>query len=286
MAQDSQTIESIFDFFYLDNPKIKSFYAQLNGVGSLNTLKNTSQIGDVRKIEATVGAPAIAGGKLGNDHSASTTSEHLYDGIPTMPREMINILDDLGFIYRELSDAMLGNLVLLTGRLGVIDIEVTKELVGPALNFYIKDLLKENTQESRKLAKEIKDNLKDITQLFKGIPFGLEAKLLQYTGKIDEESGIPLCNEAWMTLNRDEIIGNPLDLNFKHGEFLAGEWHVLGVLDALPYDDFTYTTAPNEFRDGIVNMVKMIKTVAGRPDTAFGITPIAIFRVLKPQIRN
>lgn len=284
MALDSQTIESIFDFFYLDNPKIKSFYAQLNGVGSLNTLKNTSQIGDVRKIEATVGAPAIAGGKLGNDHSASTTSEHLYDGIPTMPREMINILDDLGFIYRELSDAMLGNLVLLTGRLGVIDIEVTKELVGPALNFYIKDLLKENTQESRNLAKEIKDNLKDITQLFKGIPFGLEAKLLQYTGKIDEESGIPLCNEAWMTLNRDEIIGNPLDLNFKHGEFLAGEWHVLGVLDALPYDDFTYTTAPNEFRDGIVNMVKMIKTVAGRPDSAFGITPIAIFRVLKPQI--
>ena len=75
-----------------------------------------------------------------------------------------------------------------------------------------------------------------------------------------------------------------MDLNFKHGEFLAGNWYVLGVLDALPFDDFTFETDPNEFRDGIVNMVKMIKTIVGRPSTAYGITPIAIFRVLKPQI--
>lgn len=284
MAQDLQTIESIFDFFYLDNPKIKSFYAQLNGLGVLNSLKNTSQISDTRKMEATVGLPTVTGGKLGNDHLAATTSEHLYDGIPTMPREMINRLDELGFIYRELNDEMLGNLVLLDGRLGVIDIEVTKELVEPALNFYIKDLLKQNTQQSKKLAKEIKDNLKDMITLFKGIPFGLEAKLLQETGERHEDSNVPLCREVWMTLNRDEIVGSPMDLNFKHGEFLAGNWYVLGVLDALPFDDFTFQTDPNEFRDGIVNMVKMIKTIVGRPSTAYGITPIAIFRVLKPQI--
>ena len=43
-----------------------------------------------------------------------------------------------------------------------------------------------------------------------------------------------MCNEVWMTLNRDEIVGTPTDLNFKHSEFLAGSWYVLGVLDALP----------------------------------------------------
>ncbi|MFH4134990.1 hypothetical protein WAI79_21510, partial [Acinetobacter baumannii] len=80
----------------------------------------------------------------------------LYDGIPTMPREMINRLDELGFINRELNDEMLGNLVLLEGRLGVTDIGVVKELVEPALNFYIKDLIKKNTKETRELAKTLK----------------------------------------------------------------------------------------------------------------------------------
>lgn len=282
MAQESQNIESIFDFFYLDNPKIKSFYAQLNGLGSLNTLKNTSQIGDTRKMEATVGLPTVTGGKMGNDHSVNSASEHTYDGIPTMPREMIDRLDELGFIHQELSEDILGNLVLLKGRLGVIDIEVTKELFEPALNVYLKELNEQNTPESRKLAKDLKSNLKDITSLFKGIPFGLEAKLLHKTGT-KNDSGVDLCNEVWMTLNRAEIVGSPLDLNFKHGEFLAGDWHVLGVLDALPFDGFTFDTDPNEFRDGIVTMLNMVRTIAGRPETAYGITPIAIFRVLRPK---
>lgn len=235
-------------------------------------------------MEATVGVPTVTGGKMGSDHSVNTTAEHLYDGIPTMPREMINRLDELGFIHRGLKEEFLGNLVLLDGRLGVIDIAVTKELVEPALNFYTKDLNKQNTQDSRKLAKEIKENQKDIMTLFKGVPFGLEAKLLQKTGVEDKETGIPFSDEVWMTLHRDEIVGSPVDLNFKHGEFLAGEWYVLGILDALPYDEFTFETTPNEFRDGIVSMIKMIKTLVGRPQTAYGITPIAIFRVLKPQI--
>ncbi|MFX4647043.1 hypothetical protein ABTB84_20015, partial [Acinetobacter baumannii] len=78
-----------------------------------------------------------------------------------MPREMINRLDELGFINRELNDDMLGNLVLLEGRLGVTDIGVVKELVEPALNFYIKDLTKKNTKEARELAKALKENTKD-----------------------------------------------------------------------------------------------------------------------------
>lgn len=283
MAQNSPTTESIFDFFYLDNPKIKSFYAQLNGLGSLNTLKNTSQIGDTRKLEATVGVPTVTGGKMGNDHTVNTSSEHLYDGIPTMPREMINRLDELGFIHKELNDEMLGNLVLLEGRLGVTDVGVVRELVEPALNFYIKDLMKKNTKETRELAKTLKDNSKEAITMVKGVPFGLEAKLLHHTGKHDEETGIALCNEVWMTLNRQELLGTPTDLNFKHSEFLAGNWYVLGVLDALPFDSFTFNTDPNEFRDGVLTIIKMMREFAGRPQTAYGITPIAIFRVLKPK---
>lgn len=281
MAQESQIIESIFDFFYLDNPKIKSFYAQLNGLGALNSLKSTSQIGDIRKLEASVSLPTIANGKMGTDHSANTSSEHLYDGIPTMPREMINKLDELGFIHRVLDESMLGNLVLYEGRLGVLDVGVAKELLEPALNMHIREL--DKNKETKKLAHDMRSNLKEMTIFYKNIPFGLEARLLVSTGNFHPESGIPLCDEVWMTLNRDEMSGSPYDLNFKHGEFMSGKWYVLGVLDALPYDNFTYTTAPNELKDGISELITTMQKMIGRPDSAFGMTPIAIFRVLKPQ---
>ncbi|WP_336004832.1 hypothetical protein [Acinetobacter pittii] len=280
MGQESQSIESIFDFFYLDNPKIKSFYAQLNGLGALNTLKNTSQIGDTRKLEASVGVPTITGGKMGNDHSVSTTAEHLYDGLPTMPREMIDRLDELGFIRKELNADMLGNLVLLKGRLGVFDIGVSKELMDPALNIHIKDL--ERDQRTKKEAAELKKNKQDLVNFCKSIPFSLEAKVLVKTGSKTDE-GVDLAEEVWMTLNRAEMSGSSHDLNFKHGEFLAGDWHVLGVLDALPFDDFTFDTDKNDFREGISSLIQLMKEFVGRPKTAYGLTPIAIFRVLKPK---
>ena len=280
MAQDLQNIESIFDFFYLDNPKIKSFYAQLNGLGALNSLKQTSQITDIRKLEANATVPLVAGGKMGTDHSAQTSSEHQYDGLPTMPREMINRLDELGFIHRELTENMLGNLVLLEGRLGVVDIGVSKELINPALNVHIKDLLKE--KETKQLGQTLKNNQKDMVDFIKALPFSLEARLLVETGQIGED-GIKLADEVWMTLDREEVINSPHDLNFKHGQFLAGKWYVLGVLDALPFDGFTFNTEENEFREGISTLIKLMKEMVGRPETAYGLTPIAIFRVLRPK---
>ena len=282
MVEDLRDIKSIFDFFYLDNPKIKSFYAQLNGLGALNSLKNTSHIGDTRKMEATVGVPIVTGGKIGNDHTVNTTSEHLYDGIPTMPREMINRLDELGFIYRDLNEAMLGNLVLYEGRLGVIDIGVSKELIEPALNLHIKDMMKSGNSAAKKAVQELKNNIKDFVSFSKAIPFGLEAKLLIASGQKDDQ-GVELATEVWMTLNRDEVVGSPLDLNFKHGEYLAGKWYVLGVLDALPFDGFTFDTRQNEIREGMSALIKGMKEFVGRPETSYGMTPIAIFRVLKSQ---
>ncbi len=283
MAQDLQDIESIFDFFYIDNPKIKSFYAQLNGLGALNSLKQTSQITDIRKLEANANIPLVASGKMGSDHSAQTSSEHLYDGLPTMPREMINRLDELGFIHRDLNVDMLGNLVLLKGRLGIVDIGVAKELINPALNFHIKDLQKDN--KTKKLAQELKSNQKDMVDFFSALPFSLEATLLVNDGNVDEETGIPYANEVWMTLNRDEMVGSPHDLNFKHGQYLAGQWYVLGILDALPFDGFTFNTTESELREGIGTLIKLMKEMVGRPETSFGITPIAIFRVLTPTTK-
>lgn len=278
MAQDSQNIESIFDFFYLDNSKIKSFYAQLNGLGALNTLKNTSQIGDTRKLEATVGMPAVTGGKMGNDHTVNTTSEHLYDGLPTMPREMINRLDELGYIYRDLTPDNLGALVLLKGYLNITDIEVMKGVIDPTIKFMFNNM-QTNSGAERAEKKKVQDQMSPLIEFIKNIPFALSCNL--FVENKDNNS----LTEVWMSLAREDMSSTIHDINFKHGDKLAGQWYVLGVLDAIPTSlDTNNIILPDnddmeQFRKSMSEMMKMF----GRSDEAYGMTPIAIFRVLRPK---
>ncbi|MCA4780482.1 hypothetical protein IF090_12790 [Acinetobacter towneri] len=277
MAQDSQNIESIFDFFYLDNPKIKSFYAQLNGLGALNTLKNTSQIGDTRKMEATVGVPAVTGGKMANDHTVNTTSEQLYDGLPTMPREMINRLDELGFIQRELAPENLGGLVLVKGYLNIVDIEVMKAVIDPALHFALGSM-PNTTSAHKNKREEFKSSTKPIVDFMKNIPFALSCNMF-----VPSESGD--LTQVWMSLSREDMPSFVHDINFKHGEKLAGMWYVLGILDAIPNSmDVSDVVLPNigemeQFKKAMSEMMKMF----GRDDESYGMTPVAIFRVLKAK---
>lgn len=278
MVQDSQDIKSIFDFFYIDNPKIKSFYAQLNGLGSLSTLKNTSQIGDIRKLEATLGVPTVTGGKMGNDHSVSTTSEHQYDGIPTMPREMINKLDELGFIQKELDPSNLGNIVLVEGYLNITDIEVMKGVIDPTLKFMMNGL-PNTTSAHKERKKKLEATVTPLVDFMKNVPFALSCNLF-----VPSENDQLI--QVWMSLSREDMSTVIHDINFKHGEKLAGKWYVLGILDAIPNSlDSSNITLPSigemeQFKSAMSEMMKIF----GREDEAYGMTPIAIFRVLKPKI--
>lgn len=283
MAQELQSIESIFDFFYLDNTKIKSFYAQLTGNGALASFKNTSNITDIRKLEAGAGIPTVANGKVATDHSASLGAEHQYDATHTMPREMINRLDELGFIHRELDAGQLGSLVLLEGRLSVVDVSVIKEFMEPAADFMI-GTMPSITDSHKKKKAEMAKALKPALKFIQEVPYALEGKLLVETGEFRED-GVPLCTEVWMTLSRNEMSNAGLDINFKHGEFMSGKWYVLGVLDAIPFDDFTYYTDQNEIKSLVTQTMTMLKEQFGRPSVAFGMTPIAIFRVLRPALK-
>jgi hypothetical protein len=281
VAQELQSTESIFDFFYIDTWKIKSFYAQLTGNGAITTFKNVSNISDGRQMEASAGIPMTAMGKGGSSHTASTGSEHLYDAAPTMPREMINKLDEMGYISRELEREQLGSLVLLKGILGIADMTVIQAVVEPLSKNLFANIPEKNAIE-KKQKKDMIEKIKPAFELLQKIPYALEARLLVHTGDTGE-NGIPYANEVWMTLSRNEMVGGTHDLNFKHGEFMPGDWYVLGILDAIPHDGFTWNTENNEIKEFMAEIAKTLKEQFGRPSTSFGMTPIAIFRVLKPK---
>ncbi|UXZ04544.1 DUF6414 family protein [Moraxella nasicaprae] len=271
MVQESQNIESIFDFLYLDNTKIKSFYAQLTGFGSLTSIKENNNSNHTRHTEGSLGIPSTFNGKHAYGSSELRANEKLYDAIPTMPREMIDKLDELGFIERELSEHSAGKLVLIQGKLSITDVNTIKDMIGPVL---IQESLSQIDHRlplkgrSKKIQQANNEN-KNLIDLIKAIPYALEATLF-----------VDGCS-VWMTLNRDEMVGNPHDINLKHGSLMHGKYYVLGVLDAIPNDDETIPT-DSEWRNSLFAMAASLKEMMGRASSSYGITPIAIFRVIKP----
>jgi hypothetical protein len=95
---------------------------------------------------------------------------------------------------------------------------------------------------------------------------------------------------VWGILRDDNLVGPSSDLMLKHGATIQGEWNVVGVIDALPEsmnlgefgtdvpvdEDFNFEESGlGGFVDVILPIAKLL---LGRPDTAFGITPMLIFR--------
>lgn len=270
MAQDLPNIRSIFDFLYVDTYRIKSYYAQLTGFGALSGLKMSDNTVMTQLKEASIGVPTVTGGKLSHTDMVTNAGERSYDPMPSMPSDVINRLDELGFIEHHLSPDNLGRLVLLSGKLGISDISLLKDASDALLKQVAEDKasLENNLNKRKKIYdQEIKAN-KHIFDFLKQIPYSLEARLLL--------NG----DEVWMTLNREEIIGSAYEINFKHGDFLSGNYYVLGVLDATPNDDYSNHQHQNELRVAMSSMTQELKKLMGRPNSCYGITPIAIFRVI------
>ncbi|ESX41121.1 hypothetical protein X762_30280 [Mesorhizobium sp. LSHC426A00] len=126
------------------------------------------------------------------------------------------------------------------------------------------------------------------TEFLSLLPHAVQAKLLTTD-----------CN-LWCTLNEDGLVVSSSDLFLKHGVRVPGEWHMLGVLDAMPSakgdEDpnqvfaeaqsaipgegfgsiFTIVTqGMGGLIDGIVPFTRLL---LGRRDSEYGITPLLIFR--------
>jgi hypothetical protein len=97
-------------------------------------------------------------------------------------------------------------------------------------------------------------------------------------------------NNYWCILDDASVVGRASDFMLKHGAMLSGEWHMLGVLDAHPYDP-NYRTESGENIEQVlasiaetavgqmfVHLAQAMRPVAGRPASAWGVTPLLIFR--------
>jgi hypothetical protein len=291
MSREPSEIESgspVYDFMYCDTRRVGSFLAQFNPAGNLTaqrrtTSQNRNLGGDV---SGGVDIKVFKGATSANaSFEAGHQSEETYDPFWTGAISLLDHLAGRGLLKRDLWVASIGQLVLLSGNLQILDLRVPKaawEVPMLAAKFGIGD----TAQMTRA---QIEENSLGM-EIIKLFPHTIQARLVCST--VDDIRG----SASWMTLNPDAMVVPPEDIILKYGHWIPGEWKALAIkdadFDAGPNIDKELEnsirtqgwekTATERHSTGMSMLAEILapygRKVLGRPGAFFGVTPIMIFR--------
>ena len=291
-----QPSEPVRDFLYHDARRIGSFLAQFEVHGLPQQVKATESVGQVQatKTVMTAGAkvPLVAHGQGSVDITTTDdtrdAAERTYDPFWTNARSLLEYLNAHNLIQNDVRQARIGQFVAVSGSLMIVDLSMMKglwaspEVKTLALEGAIANQLHARSSVVKNEAK--KEAEKSVSMLLRA----LDVMPHQIQGRIVADHG----SITWFTVQQENLVGSASDLLLKHGIGVAGEWTVLGILDALPDN-----TGPNsnvgESPHGVVNVaaefashpfgqilvpLSAMARQIGRPQNAYGLTSLMIFR--------
>lgn len=303
-AQDEQAADSVYDFLYHDSRRIASFLSQFDQNGLLTGLRQGESVtkGSKRGYKVGLGGnvPVLGGGNLdferGPGESGSENLERAYDPFWANAREFLDALETRNLIQRDIAAARIGQFVLVAGSLIIADLKMLQRVWPlPTVQKMMADSVAataaaeqvEATPSGNRHERRAAGNQKKATP--KGIPVELQA-VMDMLPHLPHSGQFHLIGEdfaAWAPASEDALVGFMSDLVLKHGAKIAGQWSMLGILDALPYDGEQDMTALEMIRagmttDGIakaaLQFAPYIRMALGRPLLSYGMTPLLVFR--------
>lgn len=302
-----QSTDSVYDFLYYDATRIGSFLSQFDSSGHLTTVTQGERAHRSKQENTalkTEGSVAIAKGAVTRETDRGAEygreSQRVYDPRWANALAFLDYLDERQLLHRELDSARIGQIVLFSGELSLFDLGVLrrmwelpairKMIVSATGNQQAADQPAVNRHERRKQSasdKAKKDGLPSeaemALELLTILPHAVQAAV-----STDFES-------VWASLREENLTISPADLLMKHGLTIAGEWNVVGILDALP-DGIDYQPTDGEFPLSALkqmvagsklgffgfsiapHLVPPIRHLLGRPNTSYGFTPLLLFR--------
>lgn len=287
---------SVLDFLYNDARRVGSFLSQFDP-GHLQNLIRTQEAFEEDSEHSGrnwgIGAPGIVGGKGESAEDVTkgkrNTLQSVFDPYWTNARALLNYLEEHNLLQRDLDNAQLGQFVLATGYLAILDLGMMKEAwektsISKGVKQGIIDSWGPGTAvtAAQKLeAKKQRENAEQIFDFLKIMPHAVNATLLQSVGRP---------HMFWCAL-REEYMATPAsEIVMSAGGFVQGDWTMMGVLNARP-DNIALNNLGKpvnaDLEPGIMDsMVGRICTMLapatriaiGRPANAHAITPLMIFR--------
>ncbi len=293
-ASDLPDESYVYDFLYYDSRRIGSFQAQLNPHGSLTALKSRTGTGEEDLSgslkKATVGINGLGGGETGvNDAHKLSWSEDVernFDPYWINGLSLYEKAEQNGLLKLDITQARVGQLVVVRGGVTVLDYSILRHAWQSGV---LKDMamtkptvLPPNSTGAERRAHKLQEEEAEKTFQFsvdivKALPHTVQATI--------HSAG----QYVWCTLRDEAMVGSASDIMLKHGFSLEGDWTIFGILDAHPDDAANDTslnsiftvmaaTGGSPFGQMIATLAPIARNLLGRPNTAYAVTPIMIFR--------
>jgi hypothetical protein len=299
-----QSTDSVYDFLYHDARRVGSFLAQFDYFGHLQqvTSSETASKGTKRgyslKLAGSVPVPgsiespegSITFGQDPSD-SGSEAQVRVYDPLWANARTLLDFLDERGLIQRDLTAARLGQFVIASGDLSILNAGMLPKIWEVRA---VRDVVVRQAVETAKVKWNSDPRNSSLKQ---GERIKAEKAALKVT-ETNTQAGMEIlpffphsaqCTvkgsnfSVWSTLNAEGMAGTVSDLSLKHGTEIPGKWHLLGILDALPNPipgqiEILATGAPEHMGTLIKNISNLGRTILGRTPDSYGMTALLLFR--------
>lgn len=273
MAQDSQSIDFLYDFLYVDKPRVNSWFAQLFDEGVLTAFKSTHSSTGTFSSDVSGGMPGVARGGLKSVDGTQDGHERNYNTEWSLPLTLLDALDEHGYIHSSIASAEIGSLVLVSGHVQLTDMTMLQKIWAPAIKIMSADM--KVTHQNRAEVTKFKELLSTFGDVVNAMP--PEAQLY-----IKDKSG----ETVWASLKENHMIVNASTLALTHGARVQGTWHILAALDAKPDLEVEETVVEalntGDLGEVMTNVLDMVRKLVGRSHDAYAITPILIFRKTVP----
>jgi hypothetical protein len=274
VEQDAQTTDYLYDFFYVDRPRLSSFLSHFENDGVVTATKETIIKENLYAQDSDVsgGLPVIKGKIAAKSQQVTKEQyEHTFDPTLILPINALETLDQHGFIERDISRATLGQLVLVKGSLSIVDFR----LLQKHWDIFEKLLLEselEKVEKNKRKSEELnlKKKMNNIHSLMKLLPHTLTCHLVNNNTKV-----FSIFNLEHLRVQLESLI-------LSQGANLKGEWSLIGLVDAIP--DMEEGESELNSANPLVPMLSQISGVAreilGRSNDAYAITPVCIYRTV------
>lgn len=288
---------SVLDFLYHDSRRIASFLAQFEPSGHLQQVTQT-KAGSRGKQEASTtevkGSLGVAGGAYTANQETSLELaqgyERIFDPFWANARAFLNYANEHSLLVENVTGARFGQLLHAKGQLGVMDITMLRAAWDvKTIQTQIKSGMhagggKSQHTAAAKAEKRKADELADfMIDMLKIMPHAVQAFFATPTGE-----------RIWGTLTAENLVTQPGDLALKHGIMIPGEWSIVAIVDALPTPEVADDDFEGRAQQAVIETISLLggspisqvalhvapaaKLLLGRPNSAYGVTPLLIFR--------
>ena len=260
----------LYDFLFIDQARIRSLYAQLFS-GFLAGMEKLVAQREKSGLSLQIGGAPIAAGIKSNEREASRNSAEHIDPHDLILHDVLEELSDRGMICRSPHLAVPGNLVLLEGKVGILDFKTVEGFTA-----MLPELLHTLSPPGRRKGGGNQAEVKRIASLIRGfaalVPWGVTV--------LFQNDAIT----AWGAIKREALRAEPGNLVLQSGPVLTGEWSMLALVDVPPHAARNTIDGLPDMPASLLESLDGMRDAVGMPNTCLGVTPLLVFRKVLPPL--